>query len=158
MVFPTPTYRVTLPETSSKRTWKWMVGRWRSLLGFGLFSGDMLVLGRVISSPHFRIFVFSSHHWVSQANFEVDRCWWVPRLWPSSNFQAVDSNGAKQNIHIFRGWVGVGLVHLKEDIYRISDFLRKLGVLFMTWILEMQVAKYPARMPFWTLKEYRFLG
>ena len=29
----------TLPESNSKRLWKWMVGRWNFLLGPGLFSG-----------------------------------------------------------------------------------------------------------------------
>ena len=42
----TAIFMFTLPETNSKSTWKWMVGILVSLWD-GLFSGAMLVLGRV---------------------------------------------------------------------------------------------------------------
>ena len=63
----------TLPETNSKSTWKWMVGRLFSSLGWPIFSG-------YVSFRECNVLViFSSHNgktiflnWIYQHNFATD--------------------------------------------------------------------------------------
>ena len=48
----------TLPETNSKSTWKWMVGRLNFLLGWPIFRGELLVSGRIFSKKFFVICLY----------------------------------------------------------------------------------------------------
>ena len=76
-------HNCTFPETSSKSTWKWMVGRRSFPFGMGYFQGELLVSGRVgaesllpvASSPVFWMFlvlVSNTRHLSHQAVVKLE--------------------------------------------------------------------------------------
>ena len=83
----------TLPKTNSKSTWKWMVGILsRFLLGPGLFSGTMLVSGRV----------FRGQTWVSfWFSFFVEITFWISSYTILWMILFTQKETEKMIIHIF---------------------------------------------------------
>ena len=113
----------TLPETNSKRPWKWMVGRRSFPFGMAYFQGRLLLVSGRVSSPGFfrtncsnpkplKLPILPSSNLSGNVNGFTS--WWFQPIWKIWTSNWIISPGIGVEINIFWNHHPVSVQFLKR--------------------------------------------